>query len=123
IIPGLNSDEMPQLIKAAAESGAKTASFTLVRLNGAIADIFTDWVNKNYPDRAEKVLNAIAASHGGKLNDSEWSRRMKGSGVMAASIHTLFRVARKKYMGDYAFPTLRTDLFAPKKGKQLDMFS
>src|SRR5690606_15294191 len=58
IVPGLNSDEMPQLIKSAAEMGAKTASFTLVRLNGAIADIFTDWVNKTYPDRAEKVLNA-----------------------------------------------------------------
>jgi len=122
IIPGLNSDEMPQLIKSAAEAGAKSASFTLVRLNGAIADIFTDWVNKTFPDRAEKVLNAIAESHGGKLNDSQWSRRMRGSGVMAESIHDLFRLYRKKYMGDCILPALRTDLFIPKRGKQLGMF-
>src|SRR5690606_14411298 len=40
IIPGLNSDEMPAVIKAAAHHGAVSASFTIVRLNGAIAGIF-----------------------------------------------------------------------------------
>lgn len=122
IVPGLNSDEMPLLIKSAAECGALSASFTMVRLNGAIADIFRDWIYKAYPDRAEKVLHAIAESHGGKLNDSQFSRRMKGSGAMAESIHNLFRLSRKKYMGSSILPTLRTDIFTPKRGKQLDLF-
>lgn len=122
IIPGLNSDEMPEIIKCAAERGAKTASFTLVRLNGAIADIFKDWIYKNYPDRAEKVLNAIAESHGGNLNDSQWARRMKGSGAMAESIQDLFKLSRKKFMGESTLQHLRTDLFIPKQGKQLEMF-
>jgi len=122
IIPGLNSDEMPELIRSAAACGAKTASFTLVRLNGEIGEIFKDWVHKNYPDRAEKVLHAISDSHGGNLNDSQWSRRMKGSGVMAESIHSLFRLSKKRFMGDYIFPNLRTDLFTPKRGQQLEMF-
>ena len=55
IIPGLNSDEIPDLIKAAADHGADSAGYTIVRLNGSIAEIFKDWIYKNFPDRAEKV--------------------------------------------------------------------
>jgi DNA repair photolyase len=61
IIPGLNSNEVPAIIKAAADRGALAAGFTIVRLNGSIAEIFTDWIHKAFPDRAEKVLNMIKA--------------------------------------------------------------
>lgn len=98
IIPGLNSDEIPQLIEAAAKSGAQRAGMTLVRLNGSIADIFKDWIHKNFPDRAEKVLNHIAAIHGGQLSDSRYGTRMRGEGNIAASIHQLFNMAVKKHM-------------------------
>ncbi|SEN99262.1 DNA repair photolyase [bacterium A37T11] len=122
IVPGLNSDEMPALIKIAAEHGARAASFTIVRLNGAIAEIFTDWVHKAYPDRAEKVLHSIAACHGGSLNDSQWGRRMKGEGQEAESIRQLFSLALKRYMPDAGMPSLRLDLFNPQHGKQLFLF-
>lgn len=122
IVPGLNSDELPALIKAAAEHGARSASFTIVRLNGEIAGIFKDWIFKAYPDRAEKVLNMIKDCHGGRLNDSDWGRRIKGDGHIAKSIHSLFAVAVKRYMGDNVSTSLRTDLFAPRHGKQLGLF-
>lgn len=122
IVPGLNSDEMPKLIKAAADAGAQSASFTLVRLNGAIAEIFEDWVYKAFPDRAEKILHGIQATHGGNLNDSDWNRRMRGDGHLAESIHTLFRIAKKRYMNNRVLNPLRTDLFLPKSGKQLNLF-
>ena len=123
IVPGLNSDEMPKLIQAAANAGAQSASFTLVRLNGAISDIFTDWVNKTFPDKAEKILHGVQASHGGKLNDSDWSRRMRGSGHLAESIHSLFKIAKQKYMKDRTLSPLRTDIFLPKNGRQLNLFA
>jgi len=122
IIPGLNSDEMPALIEQAARHGATTASFTLVRLNGAIGELFTDWIYKAFPDRAEKVLHGIAACHGGQLNDSQFGRRMKGDGVLAESIHQLFRLSVNRFMGGNCRVELCTDLFAPKKGKQLGLF-
>src|ERR1700744_792374 len=81
IIPGLNSNEVPDIIKAAADRGARAAGFTIVRLNGAISEIFTDWIYKAFPDRAEKVLNLIKNCHEGKLNDSEFGRRMSGEGA------------------------------------------
>lgn len=122
IIPGLNSDEVPEVIKAAAAHGAKGAGYTIVRLNGAIGELFTDWVHKAFPDRAEKVLHSIAACHGGKLNDSRWGVRMRGEGKLAESIHQLFKVSVKRYMGERKLPELRLDLFAPKRGRQLDLF-
>jgi len=123
IVPGINSEEMPSLIKSAAQVGARSASYTIVRLNGAIADIFKDWVTKNYPDRADKVLHGIAACHGGKLNDSEFGRRMKGDGTLAESIRNLFLLSVKRYMGEAKMPALRTDLFCvPNRGRQLDLF-
>ncbi len=122
IVPGLNSDEMPALIKAAADHGARAASYTIVRLNGAIGSIFTDWVHKAYPDRAEKVLNGIAACHGGRLNDSQWGRRIRGDGQLADSIRQLFKMAVRKYMPDDGISPLRTDLFTPLSGKQTSLF-
>lgn len=122
IVPGLNSDEMPALIKLAAENGARSASFTIVRLNGQIASIFEDWIVKAFPDRAEKVLNMIKECHGGNLNDTRWGARMKGDGKIAESIHSLFGLSVKRYMGGRGIGPLRTDLFVSKFGKQLDLF-
>jgi len=122
IVPGLNSDEIPALIKAAANEGAKAASFTLVRLNGIISEVFTDWLHKAYPDRANKVLNMIASCHGGKLNDSRWGTRMKGDGKIAESIHSLFSIALKKYMPDNQLPDFDLSHFLPAGGRQTSLF-
>lgn len=122
IIPGLNSDEIPTVIKSAADAGALAASFTLVRLNGAIAEIFTDWIYKAYPDKAEKVLNLIAECHGGKLNDSRWGKRMSGDGKVAESIHRLFQISRNRFMSGRSMKPFNFSHFSPADGKQLNLF-
>ena len=122
IIPGLNSNEVPDIIKAAADRGALSAGFTIVRLNGSIAEIFTDWVHKAYPDRAEKVLNMIKACHDGNLNDSEFGRRMSGDGHVANSIHQLYRMACVRFLAGREMPSYDLALFTPKGGKQMGMF-
>jgi DNA repair photolyase len=98
------------------------AGFTIVRLNGSIAEIFTDWINKAFPDRAEKVLNMIKACHDGKLNDSDFGRRMSGEGHVAQSIHQLFKMACVRFLADREMPPFNYDLFVPKKGKQTGLF-
>ncbi len=122
IIPGLNSDELPAIIKAAADAGANAASFTMVRLNGAIGEIFTDWIRKAYPDRAEKVVQLIASCHGGKLNDSRWGNRMRGDGKVAESIHQLFQISINRFMKGRSLKPLNTTHFRPLNGNQLDLF-
>jgi DNA repair photolyase len=122
IIPGLNSNELPNIIKASADRGALAAGFTIVRLNGSIGELFTDWVHKAFPDRAEKVLNMIANCHGGQLNDSRFGTRMSGEGNIAESIHQLFRMACVRFLSGREMPPYDMSLFAPLKGRQTEMF-
>ncbi|NHA07770.1 PA0069 family radical SAM protein [Mucilaginibacter sp. HC2] len=122
IIPGLNSNEVPNIIKAAADRGALAAGFTIVRLNGSISEIFSDWIYKAFPDRAEKVLNMIRSCHDGKLNDSDFGRRMSGEGKIAQSIHQMFRMACNRFMAGREMPEYDYSLFVPRKGKQTSLF-
>jgi DNA repair photolyase len=111
IIPGLNDHEIPKLIEAAAQAGASAAGYTVVRLNGAIAEIFEDWIRKNFPDRADKVLSQIRECHGGQLNDSRFGFRMTGEGKFAENIKMMHQIARQKYMKDRKLPEYDRTLF------------
>ena len=123
IVPGLNSDEIPAVIKAAADAGAKAAAYTMVRLNGSIAEVFTDWIHKAFPDRAEKVLHMIAECHQGKLNDSRWGARMTGDGHIAESIKQLFTVSVNRHLPKNALRPFNLQHFSPSSGKQLGLFN
>ena len=72
IIPGINSHEIMNLAKAVSENGAVSFAFTVVRLNGPIGGIFTDWIKKALPDKADKVLHQLKACHYGTLNESRF---------------------------------------------------
>jgi DNA repair photolyase len=120
IIPGLNHHELPALVKAAADHGASTAAMTVVRLNGAIGQLFEDWLRKNFPDRFDKVWNQIRSMHGGNVNDSQFGRRMAGEGNFAESIHQLFRASKRKYLAGRSMPPF--DLTRFRKGGNLSLF-
>jgi DNA repair photolyase len=92
LVPGLSDHEIPSILKAAASAGAKSAGYTIVRLNGAIAGIFEDWLRKNYPDRFEKVWHSIQSCHAGKVNDSRFGDRMRGDGNIAQMISDNFKL-------------------------------
>jgi DNA repair photolyase len=121
IVPGINSDEIPAIIEAAAEKGADCAGYTIVRLNGSIGEIFSDWIHKAFPDKAEKVLNHIKECHGGQLNDSRWGTRMRGEGKIAESIRQLFSIAVKKHIKPTGF-SYDYSLFRVPANGQLDLF-
>lgn len=120
IIPGLNHHEIPAILKAASEHGALNAGMTIVRLNGSIGKIFEDWLQKNFPDRFDKVWNQISSMHGGDVNDSQFGRRMRGEGNIADAIHQLFRSSKKKYFVNKSMPVY--DLTKFRKGGTLNLF-
>jgi len=122
IIPGINSHEILPLAKAVSDAGASSIAHTVVRLNGAIGEIFTDWIQKAMPDRAEKVLNQIKACHGGSLNDSRWGERMRGEGEFAQMIKSQMALARKKFFAGKTYPALNHSLFEQYKGGQWSLF-
>lgn len=120
IIPGLNHHEIPQILKAAADHGAGSVGMTIVRLNGSIGKIFEDWLQKNFPDRFDKVWNQICDMHGGNVNDSQFGRRMTGEGSYAEAIHQLFRTSKAKYFRNKGMPVF--DLTKFRKGGNLSLF-
>ncbi len=122
IIPSINSHEILALAKAASDNGALSIAFTIVRLNGAIGQIFTDWIKKTLPERADKVLHQIENCHGGTLNDSRYGIRTKGEGKIAEQIHSLIKIARKKYFADKNFPKLNIHLHEHYKTRQMRLF-
>lgn len=120
IIPGLNDHEIPSIIQAASEAGAIWAGYTVVRLNGAIGEIFDEWINHHFPDKASKVLNQIKECHGGQVSDSRFGLRMSGEGKYAEHIKQLHALACRKYFGDKERKELDTSLFI--KGGQMKLF-
>ncbi len=122
IIPSINSHEILPLAKTASEHGALSIAHTIVRLNGAIGEIFKDWIYKTMPDRAQKVLHQIESCHGGRLNDSRYGTRMRGEGKIAEQINSLVRLARLKYFKNKVMPKLNLNLHEQYKDGQLKLF-
>ncbi|WP_443089855.1 PA0069 family radical SAM protein [Winogradskyella sp. ECml5-4] len=122
IIPSINSHEILPMAKAVSEAGALGIGHTIVRLNGAIGEIFTDWIIKAMPDRAEKVLHQIENCHGGTLNESRYGKRMQGEGQIAKQINDLIKLARFKYFKYKTMPKLNTSLHQPCKDGQMKLF-
>ncbi len=122
VIPAINSHEIVPLAKKAAEMGAVSIAFTLVRLNGAIGQLFKDWIKKTMPDKSDKVLHQIESCHGGTLNDSRFGMRNRGEGKIAEQIQHLFSLSRQRYFKNKGMPKLNISLHENYKTRQLKMF-
>jgi len=111
IIPGLNDHEVPAILEAAAEAGAGFAGYTVVRLPYAVAPLFELWLEEHFPDRKEKVLGRIRHLRGGeRLNDPRFKSRMRGEGIFAEQISSLFHAGCKR-AGMNERPVLSTASF------------
>jgi DNA repair photolyase len=115
VIPFLNDEEIEAMVAAAAAAGVGKASYILLRLPLEVRGLFEDWL-------AERVMNAIRESRGGKAYDAAWGKRMRGDGVFADLIARRFAVAVKKHgLNSAERAELRTDLFLPPGQRQLDL--
>ena len=97
IVPGLNDEHLGEVLKAASEAGAVHAFYVLLRLPGAVKDVFEERLRQNLPLRAEKVLRRMREAHGGKLYDSSYGTRQTGNGQYAQMIAALFERTAKRY--------------------------
>jgi DNA repair photolyase len=122
IIPGLNDHEIPKIIEKAVGAGAQSAGHVLVRLPYGVKDLFTEWLEENFPDRKQKVLHRIQEVRGGKLNDPRFGSRMRGEGTYAREIHELFTAACKKYGILGRSPELSTGSFRIPERPQMELF-
>jgi DNA repair photolyase len=96
IVPGLNDDQIPDVLKAARDAGAKHAGWVLLRLPGPVKEVFEERLRASLPLRAERVLRRIRETRGGKLNDARFGSRGTGEGVYAEAIARLFEATAQR---------------------------
>jgi len=122
VIPGLTDHEIPAMAKAASDQGSPDIYYSILRLNGDVAILFEDWLEKNFPDRAKKIMNRTAECHGGQVQDSRFKIRMKGEGNYAEMIRNQFKQAKLKFnLPTSPLPPLSCDLFKIPSA-QLNLF-
>jgi DNA repair photolyase len=121
VVPAITDHEMIKIIGRAAEAGATSAAYVVMRLPYAVKDLFSQWVQAHLPDRADKVLNRIRELRGGKLYDAEWGKRMHGEGIFAEQIEKTFDIACRKYGLDKPRAELSAAAFRRPPGNQLEL--
>jgi DNA repair photolyase len=124
MIPALNDAEMEDILGAAKESGAAAAGYTMLRLPLELKALFKEWLEEHMPNKASHVLSLVAQSHGGKLYDSTWSKRMVGYGPYAEMLSMRFdRACRRLGLARRHTEPLDVTLFRPpaQRGDQLTL--
>ncbi len=96
VIPALTDHEMESILEAAAEAGARWATYTLLRLPHEVKDLFKEWLAAHYPDRAEHVMSLVRQMRGGRDNDPRFGARMRGTGLFAELLRSRFHIAARR---------------------------
>jgi DNA repair photolyase len=126
MIPGLNDHELPGILEAALEAGARFAGLTLIRLPLGVSPLFEEWLDRHEPGRKEKVLSRIRSIRGGRLNDSRFGSRMSGEGPFAEMIQGIFRkTCRRLGLNRSTWPVSSAAFRAPAdshEARQLRLF-
>lgn len=123
IVPALTDHEIPRILSAAAQAGATTAGYVLLRLPFGVKSLVEDWLERHFPARKNKVLNRIRELRGGNLNDPRFSSRMKGEGIFADQIARIFDAGcRRAGLGRKTWQ-FSTASFRRPADSQLKLFS
>jgi DNA repair photolyase len=122
VIPGLTDHELPRILEASAEAGAMAARCIPLRLPGAVAEIFSEWLAEHAPLSRDKVLSRVREMRGGRLNDPRFGTRMTGEGVRADQLHSLFHTVCRRVGLATEAPQLEVRHFRPPGGRQLTLF-
>ena len=97
IIPGVNDSQMVTVLERAAAAGVRQAGWTLLRLPGAVKEVFEERIRGVMPLAADKILHRIRSTRGGeKLNDARFHTRGRGEGPYAETIARMFDATVKR---------------------------
>lgn len=122
LIPGLTDVEMPAILAAAREAGARWAGYVLLRLPYGVKDIFLAWLDENEPSKKARIIDRLRECRGGRLYDARWGVRGKGTGIMAEQLGQLFQVtARRCGYADEVPPLSLAHFRVPGQPRQLDL--
>ena len=97
VIPGLNDRDIPAVLEQAAAAGARSASYTALRLPGSVEQVFVKRLREVMPLRADRVMNRLRDIRNGRINETRFGKRMRGQGPYWQSICEMFAVFKRRY--------------------------
>ena len=123
VVPAITDPELEAILEAARGHGASAASYVLLRLPHELKEIWREWLQLHYPDRAEHVMSLVRQMRGGRDYDSAFGSRMRGPGPFADLIAARFARAHRR-LGFGRLPELDCSRFVPPRpdSPQGDLF-
>ncbi len=97
LIPAINDGETEQVLEAAAAAGAKQAAYIFLRLPHEVRELFVEWLDTHFPERAKHVMSLVRQASGGRDYDHRFGIRQTGRGAYADMLASRFRKACKKF--------------------------
>src|SRR5665213_1896844 len=126
IIPQLTDCDLESIVEAAANAGATSAGWVMLRLPLEVAPLFRAWLDEHYPLRAAHIMSIVRQVRGGRDYDSTFGTRMRGAGTLAELLAQRFRIACSRAgIGDHRTAPLDTTRFVPPRANddmQFDLF-
>jgi DNA repair photolyase len=123
MIPALNDAELEGILEECAVAGARWARYILLRLPLEVKELFAEWLEAEYPDRAARILGLVRETRGGALYRSGWGERMRGTGRYAELLESRFAVACRRLRLNVEPVELDTTRFrGARAGTQLELF-
>lgn len=115
VVPGLTDHEIPGILEAAREAGARSAGYVLLRLPLTVVPVFQTWLAENFPDKRERIEALIRSTRGGGLYQPQFGLRQRGDGSYAAQIAQSFQIFSRKFALDRPLPELDSSQFRPPR--------
>jgi DNA repair photolyase len=124
VIPAINDGEIEAILAASSDAGATQAAYIFLRLPHEVRDLFVEWLETHYPDRANHVMSLIRQASGGRDYDHRFGVRQTGRGPYADMLGKRFQAACTRHglnQGRYQ-KSLDCSRFDPPGQKQLGLF-
>ena len=123
VVPAITDAELEAILEAARGHGARSASYVLLRLPHELKEIWREWLQLHYPDRAAHVMSLLRQMRGGRDYDSAFGSRMRGQGPFADLIAARFARCHRR-LGYGRLPELDCSRFVPPRpdSPQGDLF-
>lgn len=123
LIPAINDHEIESVIEAAAGAGARQAHYIFLRLPFEVKELFVEWLETHFPDRATHVMSLVRQASGGKDYDHRFGLRQSGRGPYAEMLAGRFKAACRRFgLGDDRYQdTLDTEQFEKPGQRQLGL--
>ena len=96
VIPGLNETDIPELLDRAHGAGARTATYSLLRLSGSLESVFLERIGEAFPERIGKITNRLRGVRGGALTEGRFFKRQAGQGPYWELIQQVFDLAKRR---------------------------